>query len=110
VSGFALLVAARTRRRLRVPAAVALVVAGALLVSLAISDADDSAERAAVLLVRTEGRTGDGAFYSPSHTSPLPAGAEIVVLERRDGGWVHARLRDGTTTWVPAEHVGAVLP
>ena len=49
-------------------------------------------------MVRTEGRAGDGEFYTPSHTTPLPAGAEIRLIERRQNGWIHGRLRDGTTT------------
>ena len=55
---------------------------------------------------------GDETFYSPSHSAPLPAGAELVVLERRGGssGWIHGRLRDGSTTWLPAANVEPIVP
>jgi len=99
-------------RRLRLPAYLLLVVAAALLTSLAISDAKRPGRDQAVLMVRTQGRTGDGSFYSASHTDPLPAGVELTVLERRGGpaGWVQARLRDDSTTWLPGKSVAFVLP
>jgi tetratricopeptide (TPR) repeat protein len=88
---------------------VCLVAAGALLVSLAVSDAEARGREEAVLTTRTEGRTGDGDFYSPSHSAPLPAGAEAEILERR-AAWSHVRLRDGSTAWLPAARLAPVLP
>jgi hypothetical protein len=90
-------------------AVVCLLAAGALLASLAISDAEARGREEAVLLTRTEGRTGDGDFYSPSHSAPLPAGAEAEVLERR-AAWTHVRLRDGSTAWLPAARLAPVIP
>ncbi len=112
IGGMALLVPARRRRKLRPAAALLLLVAGALFSSLFVTDRERRDAADAVLTVRTEGRAGDGEFYSPSHSSPLPAGIEIRILERRedDGGWVHGQLRDGTKTWLPARSVETVLP
>ncbi len=110
IAGLALAVLAIRRRRLRIPAGLVVAAAVALFVSLTLTDAEGSGEAAAVLLVRSDGRTGDGTFYSVSHSAPLPAGAELTVLETRDGGWVHARLRDGTTTWLSTRSVARVLP
>ena len=110
IGGFALLYLARWKRRLRAVAVVTLVVAVAMLASLLVTERERRSAGDAVLLVRTEGRSGDGDFYSPSHTAPLPAGVELEVLERRqgDGGWIHGKLRDGTTTWLPASTVETV--
>ena len=109
---FALLLLARGKRRRRMAAAGLAMIAVALLASLVVSDAERRRSSDAVLVVRTEGRTGDGGFYSTSHTAPLPAGAELKILERRshDGDWIHGQLRDGTTTWLPATVVEAVVP
>jgi len=109
IGGLALALLAIRRRRLRIPAGLALAAAVALLVSLTLTDRTDSGEAAAVLLVRSDGRTGDGEFYSASHSAPLPAGAEVEILETREEGWVHVRLRDGSTAWVPARAVERVL-
>jgi tetratricopeptide (TPR) repeat protein len=112
VIGIAGLLIARRARRLRLPAAIVTAAAVAVLVSLAVTDRAAAREADAVLMVRTEGRAGDGEFYSASHSSPLPAGVELKLLERRGGprGWVHGRLRDGTTSWVPAAAVTVVVP
>ena len=37
-------------------------------------------------------------------TTPLPRGAEVTVLERRDA-WTRIRIANGTTGWVPAGSV-----
>lgn len=110
LGAWVLVLAARRRRRLRFPAALALVVAVALLTSLAVDEGAAADHEGAVLITRTEGRTGDGEVYSPSHTAPLPAGAELDILERRGSGWIHGRLRDGSDTWVRADAVAAVVP
>lgn len=107
--GFMLLAASVARRRLRVPAVAAVALGAALLVSIVVSDAAAPGRAEAVLTARTEGRTGDGEFYSASHSAPLPAGAELTVLERR-GAWTHARLRDGSSAWLPSARVTPVIP
>lgn len=108
VGGLLLVVLGRRRRRRRLAGGVLLAVAAALLLSLILSDHSAHDQTDAVLMVRTEGRTGDGDFYSPSHASPLPAGAELAILERRDA-WVEARLRDGTRAWLPASALEEVV-
>jgi len=112
IAGILLLLLSLRTRRLRAVAGLVLAIALALFISLVISDLDRKDASDAVLLVRTEGRTGDGEFYSRSHTAPLPAGVELRILERRphEGGWVRGELRDGTTTWLPAASVEEVIP
>ncbi len=46
-------------------------------------------------------RKGDGFIYKPSFTTPLHAGLEFRLLERR-GGWLHIRLINGQECWIPA--------
>jgi len=81
--------------------------------SIVIEARDDPLGRAAVVLVEVRGRNGDGEAYQPSHSSPFPPGTEIEIRERRrssDGEWLDVRLRDGSSSWVPARAVEAVLP
>ena len=41
----------------------------------------------------------DRRVYEPTFTSPLGAGVEFRVIERRDG-WLRVMLRDGRETWI----------
>lgn len=41
----------------------------------------------------------DRRVYEPSFLSPLGAGVEFRVIERRDG-WMRVKLRDGRETWI----------
>ena len=43
----------------------------------------------------------------PAFAHPLPAGAEVVILETRDG-WLRIALADGTPGWVRANSVAPV--
>lgn len=45
-------------------------------------------------------RKGDGEHYNPSFETPLHAGIEFKVLERRSDWW-HVELPDGRTCWLP---------
>lgn len=40
--------------------------------------------------------------YAPTFTTPLPAGLELRILERRDN-YIHVRLPDNRDTWLPAD-------
>lgn len=45
-------------------------------------------------------RRGDGLSFLPRRDLPLPAGAEVRVLQRR-GEWLQVELADGTAGWLP---------
>ena len=70
----------------------------ALLVSLIVEDrhTDDAVVMDAVVL-----RAADSAGAPSALSQPLPRGAEVTLLERRDA-WTKVRLVNGTTGWVPA--------
>ncbi|NVB78017.1 MAG: hypothetical protein HOV81_06435 [Kofleriaceae bacterium] len=75
------------------PAAVWL----AMLVSLIVEDrrGDDAVVMDAVVL-----RAADSAGAPAALASPLPRGAEVTLVERRDS-WTKIRLANGTAGWVP---------
>ncbi|MGJ8657026.1 MAG: hypothetical protein ACSHX6_11305 [Akkermansiaceae bacterium] len=52
-------------------------------------------------------RQGDGFIYDNAFTSPLHAGTEFSMLEKR-GDWFHARLLNGDTCWLPLNSVALV--
>lgn len=93
----------RLRRRSRIglnflwPLVPALLLGGSLLVSYRYPPAP-----AGVLTAKeVVARKGDGFIYKPSFTTPLHAGLEFRLLERR-GGWLHIRLINGQECWIPA--------
>ncbi len=45
-------------------------------------------------------RKGDGDMYVPAFLEPLHSGTEFKELEKR-GNWLHIRLADGQTCWIP---------
>ncbi|MFW8601172.1 hypothetical protein ACOHYD_06780 [Desulfobacterota bacterium M19] len=91
------------RRRSRVGAGVlwplvpALLLGGSLLVSYRYPPAPAGVLTAKEVMARK----GDGLIYKPSFTTPLHAGLEFRLLERR-GGWWHIRLINGRECWIPA--------
>jgi len=52
-------------------------------------------------------RQGNGVIYDNAFTSPLHAGTEFKVLEKR-GDWYHAKLLNDDTCWLPVKSVGLV--
>ncbi|BDS06107.1 hypothetical protein NT6N_11470 [Oceaniferula spumae] len=52
-------------------------------------------------------RQGDGFIYDNAFTSPLHAGTEFTMLEKR-GEWYHAQLLNGDTCWLPLNSVELV--
>lgn len=52
-------------------------------------------------------RTADSAVAPAARVTPLPAGVEATLSERR-GDWVRVRLAGGTTGWLPAGAIETV--
>jgi hypothetical protein len=76
----------------------------AMTVSLVVEDrhsADAVVMQASVL------RSADSGGAPPRLASQLPAGVEVVIVERRDD-WTQIRLPGGTTGWLPAGAVERV--
>ena len=61
----------------------------------------------AVVMQASVLRTADSAGAPPKLSSQLPAGVEVVVVERRDD-WTQVRLPSGTTGWLPAAAIERV--
>jgi hypothetical protein len=89
-----------TRRRVLRRVGMALMIVGG---TLGVSDLVATAwpePPAAVILSDTVGRTGNGRGYSVN-IPRLPAGQEIKLLEHRND-WLHVKLPDQSTCWIPA--------
>lgn len=70
--------------------------------SLAVESRKYTTDSTGVILQQeVTGRQGDGKSYQPSFESPLHAGTEFVLLEKRDDWW-RIELTDGSTSWIPA--------
>ncbi len=54
-------------------------------------------------------RAADHASAPAALATPLPAGIEVAVVERR-GGWSRVTVPDGTTGWLPDGAVAMVTP
>lgn len=52
-------------------------------------------------------RQGNGYIYDNAFTSPLHAGTEFTIIERRDD-WCHAQLLDGSTCWLPVKSIETI--
>lgn len=92
------------RRNLAPVAAVAGLVWGAMTISLVVEDrhrGDVVVMQASVL------RTADSAGAPAARVTPLPAGAEATVTERR-GDWVRVRMAGNATGWLPAAAIEPV--
>jgi hypothetical protein len=94
----------RSRRGLRALAAAPLAVWVAMVVSLVGEDrrGDD-----AVVMESTVLRAADSAGAPAALATPLPPGAEVEILERRDA-WLRVQLGGGATGWVAAGTVERV--
>lgn len=53
-------------------------------------------------------RSADSPGASPAFANPLPAGAEVDVLEARES-WLRVALADGTSGWLPSASVARVV-
>jgi uncharacterized protein YgiM (DUF1202 family) len=45
-------------------------------------------------------RKGPGLIFSPAFTTPLHAGAELIIL-KTDGLWSEVKLTNGSSCWLP---------
>ncbi len=95
--------AAALRRLAALPLVVWLVSTGSAVLS------GDGADAAVVLTGGTALRSADSPGAPPAFGNPLPAGAEVAVLESRPG-WKRVALADGTRGWLPASAMEAVRP
>ena len=67
------------------------------------------ASAAVVLADNATLRSADSHGAPPTLAQPLPAAAEVAVLERRDA-WLRIALADGTRGWLPANAAALVHP
>jgi hypothetical protein len=90
----------------------------AVLASLGIDALGGSHRSDAVVLTEVQGRLGDGASYSPSHSAPFPPGTEVTILQVRRQAqagaasepWLLVRLLDGSESWVSEGAAERVIP
>ena len=91
------------RRMSVVPIAVWAVAAGSALLSRS------APPEGVVVIDGAPLRSADSAGARLAFAHPLPAGAEVTILEIRDG-WLRIALADGTPGWMMANSVAAVRP
>ena len=91
------------RRLSAVPIAVWAVAAGSALLS------GSASPEGVVVLDGVPLRSADSTGARLAFAHPLPAGAEVAVLEIRDG-WLRIALADGTPGWVRANSIAPVQP
>jgi tetratricopeptide (TPR) repeat protein len=98
----ALLLAAAIRfgqSTLRNAAILPALVWAALLASVALEGAGTRLEEAVVIADEAVARAADSALAPSALPAPLPAGAEVRILERRSP-WTRIRLANGRDAWV----------
>lgn len=101
-------VLARQRGRRRGARALSLVpfaVWAAMTLSLVLEDrhADDAVVMESVVL-----RAADSLGAPPAVAQPVPRGAEVTIVSRRDD-WARVRLASGAAGWVPSSAIEAVV-
>ncbi len=67
----------------------------------------DPARDAVVMVDEATLHTADSRGAPTLLPTPLPAGAEVTILERRDG-WTRIALADGADGWIPAGSIESV--
>lgn len=97
----------RRRRLLRLVAIAPAAIWVAMMVSIVLND--PPVDAAVVVVDETRLLSADSGGAPPVLPKPLPAGAEITILEDRDQ-WVRIALADGTEGWVQSSSVENVLP
>ena len=95
----------RRRRGLTAVAVLPLAIWIAMLASVMLEDRheDDAVVMDAVVM-----RAADSAGAPAALTQPLPRGAEVSILERRDD-WTRVRIASGTQGWIPSGAVERVF-
>ncbi|MDQ3299054.1 MAG: hypothetical protein M3619_20965, partial [Myxococcota bacterium] len=96
---------ARRRRGIAAIAVLPLAVWIAMVVSVV---AEDRNRDDAVVMDGVVIRAADSAGAPATLGQPLPRGAEVTILERRDA-WTRIRIASGASGWVPAGAVEPVL-
>jgi hypothetical protein len=104
----ALLLVPWTGRRRRGAAALALVPAAAWLALTISVLVEDRRGSDAVVMEGAVLRAADGAGAPAALSTPIPPGAEVTVLERRDT-WLRVELGGGTTGWLPSGTVEPIV-
>jgi hypothetical protein len=95
--------AATVRKAAVLPLLVWMALTGSALV-------DRGADHAAVVVIDgVELRSADSEGAPPALSAPLPAGAELAVLEARDA-WTRVGLADGTRGWLKSHTIERVVP
>ena len=89
------------RRLSAVPFTVWAVAAGSALLS------ERALPEGIVLVDGAPLRSADSTGAAPAFAHPLPAGAEVTILEARDG-WLRVALADGTPGWIKANSVARI--
>jgi len=87
----------RRRRGLAALAIVPLAVWAAMLASVALADRHGAD---AIVMDDVVMRAADSAGAPAALSQPVPRGAEVEILERREA-WTRIRIASGTTGWVP---------
>ncbi len=77
------------------------------LVTLALGMGRSAVDDAVVVVPEVIARAADSAHAPSRFSQPVPGGAEITVIETRDG-WSHIRLADGRDGWVPTSSISRV--
>ncbi len=104
-AGLLLVVAVGLGRRLVMYLAAAPAVAWMILITAAITDRTNN-QRVAVVLGDVEMRSADSDLSPPRLKEPLPDGAEVQLLQRRED-WCEVESR-GQSGWVKASQIGIV--
>ncbi len=68
------------------------------------------ASQAVVTAVETTLHTADSRGAPALLPTPLPAGTELTILERRDEGWSRIALADGADGWVTSASIESLRP
>jgi hypothetical protein len=78
----------------------------AMLASVVLEDRHDAD---AVVMDQVVLRAADSAGAPAATSQPLPRGAEVTIVERRDS-WTRVRTAGGTTGWVADGSLERVAP
>lgn len=98
----------RPGMNVRRPVATAALLSTVLAASIFVEEYTRATTREGVILAgEVTARKGDSESYSPSFNAPLHEGTEFVLADERKD-WLHIRLMDGRTCWIPRSSVGLI--
>ncbi|MBW2267430.1 MAG: hypothetical protein JRH16_02550 [Deltaproteobacteria bacterium] len=81
----------------------------ALLGSVAIDSGKSATDQAVLLADETLARAADSALAPGALPAPLPAGAEVEIVERRSP-WLRIRLANGRDAWITESAAAPIAP